>query len=250
MKIFSDKHLTIKETWLASFYLYSKTFPHIWPQTALIGIITAIVAWLSMHSSCKLSIQKLTVANSGCFFANLIMLLLIIYLGGLVLHRIYVLGEGQTVALQDSLNLVGKRYLKLVGGVLLATAAWLSGFFFLILPGILGFLCFVSLGIFLLIAFVAVQPLIVLDNKGCFTALKDSYNLVRGNRWHIFAIVIPLLLLNYMIGFLVQFTAAHVGWWCEAVGPAIVATFFYPLLYSCMLILFNDLKLRHHTGGL
>jgi hypothetical protein len=237
VKIFSDKHLTIKETWLASFHLYSKTFPHIWPQAALIGITTAIVAWLSMHSSCKFDIQKLTLANSGCILSNLIMLLLVIYLGGLVLHRIYVLGEGQTVPLQDSLSLVGRRYLKLVSGVLLVTAACLLGIICLILPGI-----------FLLVVFTAVQPLIVLDNKGCFTALKDSYNLVWGNWWHVFAIVIPLVLLNYIIGFAVQFTAVRWDWWYGALGSAIIATFFYPLLYSCMLILFNDLKLRHPTN--
>jgi hypothetical protein len=251
VKIFSDKHLTIKETWRASFHLYSKTFTHVWPQAVFIGITTAIVAWLSMHSSCKFDIQKLTIANSGCAFANLIMLLLVIYLGGVVLYRIYVFGKGHTVTLQDSFNLVGKRYLNLVGGVLLVTASCLLvGFLFLILPVILGVLCLISLGTFLLVAFIVVQPLILLDNKGCFTALRDSYNLVWGSWWHVFAIVIPLMLLNYIISYVVQFTAVRGGWWYGALGSAIIATFFYPLLYSCILILFNDLKLRHHTGGL
>lgn len=233
MKIFSDTHLTIKETWLASFHLYSKTFPYIWPQAIIIGIAMTIMSWLSTQSSCKLDMQRLTVANSGCVFANLIMLLLIIYLGGLVLHRIYMLGKGQPVTLQDSLSMVGKKYLKLVAGVLLVTAACLLGFLCLLLPGI-----------FLLVALIVVQPLILLDNKGCFTALKDSYKLVWGNWWHVFAIVGPLMFSNYAIGFVAQFIAAHGGWWYGAVGSAIIATFFYPLLYSCVLMLFNDLKLR------
>ncbi|CAL7961024.1 conserved membrane hypothetical protein [Gammaproteobacteria bacterium] len=244
MKIFPDKQLTVKETWLASFWLYSKVFPHVWPQAAVIGITMIMMTWVNVHivaplvnvqAPTKIKLSDIMSVNGGYILACLIALFFVIYLGGVLLHRIYVIGKEQETTLYDSLIFVGKKYFQVVSGALLVLCICLFGTIALLLPGI-----------FLFVSLIMVQPLILFDDKGCFAALKSSYKLVWGNWWHTFAILCPLMIFNYAAGFSAQFISSH-GWWYGALASALVITLFYPLFYACILIQFGDLKLRHHT---
>lgn len=232
MKIFSDKKLTIKEVWLASLRLYSKTFSQVLPQTVVVGVITALLAWISTHINAK----EMTTFNWISIFANLIALLLIIYLSSVVLYRIYMIGNGQKITLLASFDFVWGRFFKIACGMLLGLSIGILGLLALILPGV-----------FLFILLIMVQPLIMFDDKGCFTALKDSCKLVWGNWWRSFVVFFPVMVLNCAVSFALQFISNHSNWWYGAIGSGLVAVFLYPLLFACLLIQFGDLKLRYHT---
>ena len=245
MKIFPDKQLTIKETWLASFWLYSKALPRVWSQAIVIGIIMIIVNWVDVHIMAPLvnmqtpvqfKLSDITPGRGVYIFAGLISLLFVIYLSGVLLHRIYMIGKEQTTTLYDSLVFVKRKYFQVVSGTLLVLCICLFGTLALVLPGI-----------FMFVLLIMVQPLILFDDKGCFAAIKSSCKLVWGNWWHTFAILFPLMILNYAAGFGAQFISSHGCWWCGTLMSALVITFFYPLFYSCILIQFGDLKLRRHS---
>ncbi|MEI8054818.1 MAG: hypothetical protein WCH10_02300 [bacterium] len=244
MKIFPDKQLTVKETWLASFWLYSKAFPRVWLPAIMMGIIASILTWVNMRmvplaKKAQVSTFKLSDITSNdviYIFILLVLLLLMAYIGGVLLHRIYMVGKEQEATLQDSFVFVLKKYFQFVCGVLLVFCICLLGVFVLLLPGI-----------FMFVLLIMVQPLILFDDKWCFAALKSSCKLVWGNWWHTFAVLCPLMVFNCAVGFGAQFILSYGCWWCGALASMLTVVLFYPLLYACVLIQFGDLMLRRHT---
>jgi hypothetical protein len=246
VKIFPDKQLNIKETWLASFRLYSKAFSRVWPQAAILSAIMVVMAWMNAHVMAPLikKMQSATFKFSDMIptdviyiFASLTLLTFVIYFSGVLLHRIYLIGKEQKITLYDSLAFIGKKYFIVVSGALLVSCICLLGTVALLFPGI-----------FLFVLLIMVQPLILFDDKGCFAALKSSCKLVWGNWWHTFAILCPLIICNYAAGFCTQIVSSHGYWWCGTLVSALIVTFLYPLFYACVLIQFDDLKLRRRRA--
>lgn len=235
MKIFSAKQLTIKEIWLTALQLYYKTFPHVWPQAFAMGLVTVLTAVLTTNMSCQLQVNALTSTSIMCLFIYVISTLLMLYFGALLLYRIYVIGEEQNIALCDSIIFVGKKYLQIVAGLLLV-----------LFISLLGMLAFILPGIFLLVLFFMVQPLILFDNQGCFSALKGSCKLVWHNWWRTFAVIFPILLLNYLLGLAASFLLTN--FYLLLVGAMLFSVVVYPLFYTCILVQFGDLKFRYHAN--
>lgn len=241
MKIFPDKQLTVKETWLASLRLCSKTFTRVWPQSAMLGLTMIVMTWINTRIvppsaiNAQIKIQEMTLTKGIYIFASLAALFLMIYLGGVILHRTYVIGKEQKTSTGDSFAFVWKRSFTLISCLLLVFLSCMLGVLALIVPGI-----------FLFILFTMVQPLILFDERGCFAALKHSCKLVWGNWWRTFAVFFPLLISSYAASFGAQFISNHGYWWYGTVGSAVFVIFFYPLFYACVLIQYSDLKLRRH----
>jgi hypothetical protein len=234
VNIFADKRLTIKEIWSASLHLYCKTFPHVWPQAAVISIVAFLIALLTNNEACvQIDVNNITSANILCAFMYVLASLIIIYFGILLLYRIYVIGDGQNVTLGASVVYVGKKYFKVVISMLIILFACMLGIFAFVIPGL-----------FLLILFFMVQPLILLDDQRCIAALKGSCKLVWGNWWRTFSIFFPLMLLNYLAVMATQFALTH-AYWYMIVGVGFARIFVYPLFYACVITQFGNLKLRY-----
>lgn len=242
MGIFSDKQLTIKEIWKLSFHLYFKALPQVWFQAALVSLVIFLLALLGGSSYCKVGTNDpITYIHIICFFIQILALLVIVYFGGVILYRTQAIGNDQSVTLYASFIFVGKKYFQMAMGVLLV-----------MLICVLGTLLFVLPGIFLFVSLVMLQPLILFDNNGCLTSLKNSYNLVKNNWWRTFAVISPVMLfnlLNYLSGAFVQIVAYGLSWYITIIVGSIIISFIYPLFYACILVQFNDLKLRHQNNS-
>jgi len=232
---FVNNQRTIKEIWLASFRLYRKVLPRVWSIAALVGVLAIVMAFLS-DKQCQFKANEITTANVICVSAHVTTLLLMIYLGALIFYKTHVISEGQNVTLRGSLLFVLKKYFKITVALMIVLFA-----------GAIGVIAFVLPGVFLSVLFIMVQPLILFDNHGVFSALKGSCKLVWGNWWRTFVVVYPVIFLNFLTGLGIQFSLTRGYWYVIMGGMMLVLTFFYPLLYVFILTQFNDLKLRHHA---
>jgi hypothetical protein len=220
--------------WAASLRLYCKSFPHVWPQAAGISIIAVLMIFLTNSESYhQVSLDNITTANMIYFFMSLVASLAILYFGALLLYRIYVIGEGRNVTLGASVVYVGKKYFKIIIGMSIVLVISVLGAFAFIVPGI-----------FLFLLFFMVQPLILFDEQGCFAALKGSYKLVWGNWWRTFSIFFPITILNCLAVAATQYAYVNTYWYM-IVGVGFARIFIYPLLHSCIIMQFGDLKLRY-----
>lgn len=233
MEIFSTKQLTIKEVWVAALRLYGKTLPIIWPQAFAIGIITMLTTWLNANSFCQLKISNITPADIACYSVYVVLSLIMLYFAALLLYRMHVVGSSN-ITLRASIIFVCKKYFTIVVSLLLV-----------LLLCSLGLLAFILPGFFLLILFFMVQPLILFEDHKCFAALKGSCRLVWGNWWRTFAVFVPILLLNYLLGFGATMLADYLFF--LLIGGLLFSVFVYPLFYACILVQFDDLKLRRQV---
>ncbi|EKE01476.1 MAG: hypothetical protein ACD_21C00122G0007 [uncultured bacterium] len=228
-----DYPLGIKDIWAALLRLYCKVFSGVWFLGGIVGALVNVSLFLSLFYLCKTNIP--IVGNVVCVVVNLIIVFLNIYLMAVILHRANAIDEVQGGALMTSLSFVNKKYSTIVIGVFLAS--------FL---GVLGTGLFVVPGIYLTIAFFMLQPLILFDNKDSFSALRDSCGLVWGNWWRTCAVIFPVMFINYLLGFAVQFAVIRGTAWYVIMGANMLVTMlFLPLLGAAVLVQFRCLKLRY-----
>jgi hypothetical protein len=227
MDIFSDKPLTIKEIWRTAFRLYGKSFTKTWYLGTLVGIIVTLSLVVNM-----LYLDRDITFKTAILAISLVITLVVVYLTALMLLRIYYTGKNQSYALTESMHFVNLHYLKIAMAALVVFIFYSLGMFALVLPGI-----------FIFVLFTMVQPLILFDEQGVIAALKGSCCLVWGNWWRTFAVVFPLILVNYWMSFAVQYAVSQYNWYIAS-SNVLLTVFFYPLFYTCILVIFNDLKLR------
>lgn len=126
-------------------------------------------------------------------------LLLLAGLVGLVAHVFY---TGMVVRLVDDVRdgvrdssvgdlfgSVGAVFVPLLlAGILVAIGVTI-GFILLIIPGL-----------FLLTIWAVVAPAVVLERRGVFAALSRSHELVKGNGWNVFGVIVLVFLLVLVVG--------------------------------------------------
>ncbi|MEA2376230.1 MAG: hypothetical protein QOD13_137, partial [Thermoleophilaceae bacterium] len=78
---------------------------------------------------------------------------------------------------------------RLIGAGILATIIVIIGFVLIVVPGLIA-LTFLAL----------VAPAVVIDRLGVTDALRRSRELVRGNAWRVFGVIVVLFLLQAVIG--------------------------------------------------
>jgi hypothetical protein len=232
-RTFSDKPLSINGVWGASLRLYRKGFFKIWPLAAIMGVLVNGSIFANTFFWAKYS----TVPTVGVisFVAFLILILIYVYLISVILHRTGVIGEEQNIELSASLAFVNKKYSKLILSIICGAVLCFFGMVVFVIPGI-----------YMLLVFFMIQPLILFDNKGVFAALKNGFKLVWGNWWRTFGVFFPVLFLNCCMGVAVQFASVYSGvWYAITVGNVLSVIIFTPLLYAAVFIQFKDLKLRN-----
>ena len=68
----------------------------------------------------------------------------------------------------------------------------------------IGFILLIVPGLFLITIWALAAPVVVIERKGVMDSLARSRGLVRGHGWQVFAVIVVLLLLNIVLGGVVQ----------------------------------------------
>ncbi|EKD45301.1 MAG: hypothetical protein ACD_69C00352G0002 [uncultured bacterium] len=230
MSIFSKNPLTIKEIWITSLQLYRKVFTQVWYLGMTIGIfVTVSLLFNVFYGTNDTSSFKVAHVILPIFIE-----LIALYLTSVILYRIYNIAIEQAVSLKDSMIFINKKYFIIASSMAV-----------MFILSMLGTIAFILPGVFLIVLFAMGQPLILFDNQGIIGAIKGSCKLVWGNWWRTFALIFPLLFIAYWMSFSMSRVAATTGkWYFFASGNMLFAVLFYPLITSCNLVIFNDLKLR------
>lgn len=233
MKIFSDKPLNIKETWINSFKLYNKSVKLVLPQAAVLGLASVAISLLNRFAKMSFTAKEITAQNIACSALSLALFLVTVYFGGVILHRVYQIATDRAESpIKESFKFIWQKYPKIFTAACLSLVAYLAGFFLFILPGV----C-----LMVLLAFV--QPLIILDGQNISNAFKNSFKMALGNWWSTCAVIIPLILLNFSVTFTTQFALPNRLWWLGITIAGLFTIFYSMLLQSFVLTQFNNLKL-------
>jgi len=219
--------MSIKEIWLTSLSLYRKSLPQIWR----LGIVAGITVTTSLFINAFYKTDG-TTSKIISVVVPLTISLSFVYLSSMILLKIYNISNGQSISWKDTISFINKRYIKVTVSMLIVFIINILGTIALLLPGIFAF-----------VLFSMTQPLALLDNKGIMESVKGSYTLVWGKWWHTFAAIVPLIFINYWIDFSISYATTHAQWYI-VICSALIAMLFYPLLYSCVLVIFKDLKSR------
>jgi hypothetical protein len=130
-----------------------------------------------------------------------------------------------------------------IAGLLVALAT-VVGFTLLIVPG------FIVLTFFALTA-----PVIVIERLGVIDSLRRSIELVRGNAWQVFGVIVVLFLLEFVANLVLRALANSAdSFVLYAVAALVVSLLVAPLRALAAAVMFFELKARHGepvlgTGG-
>jgi hypothetical protein len=233
VKIFSDKSLSIKETWINSFKLYNQSVKLVLSQAAVLGFASVAISLLSRFAKLSFTMKEITAQNITCSALSLILFLVTVCFGGVILHRINQIATDRAQSpIRESFKLIWQKYPKILVAASMSLVVYLAGFFLFILPG----MC-----LMVLLAFV--QPLIILDDHNVLNAFKNSFKMALGNWWSTCAVIVPLILLNFSVTFTTQFALPNYLWWLGIIIAGLFTIFYNMLLQSFVLTQFNNLKL-------
>ena len=233
MTIFSKNQLTIKETWLTSLQLYRKSLAHVWSLAIIIGVIV----------TCSLLFNVTHAGDAASFNVARVILSVVVglitaFLTSSLLHHIYNIGNEQSISLKDSMFFVATKYITLAVSMLIVFVLSMLGIILIILPGI-----------FILVSFVLVQPLVLFEAQGVMGALKGSFKLVWGNWWRTSFVVLPLVAIDFWLDVVMYSTTTNSLWYL-AIGRVLFYILLCPLGNICVLMMFNDLKLRKSSADI
>ena len=123
-----------------------------------------------------------------------------------------------------------------------------------ILAGIavgIGLLLLIVPGLFLLTIWAVVAPVVVLERKGAFDAFRRSRELVRGNGWQVFGVIVVLFLLQFIVTAVIQAIANGISdsFAAYAVSDLIVRLLVAPLSALAAAVLYFELRGRKEDAG-
>jgi hypothetical protein len=124
----------------------------------------------------------------------------------------------------------------LIGAGFLAGIAIAIGFVLLIVPGLI-----------LLTIWAVIVPVIVIERTGVFDAFGRSRQLVKGNGWQVFGVIVVIFLITFVIRAVIQgiiggITDSFIGY---AIGDLIANLLLVPLSALAASVMFFELKALH-----
>jgi hypothetical protein len=128
-----------------------------------------------------------------------------------------------------------------------------------ILAGIgigIGLILLIVPGLFLLTIWAVIAPAIVIERRGALESFGRSRELVRGNGWQVFGVIVVLFLLQFIVSAVIQALANSVSdsFGAYALADLLVRLLVAPLSALAAAVLFFELKAIHGepvlgTGG-
>jgi hypothetical protein len=113
----------------------------------------------------------------------------------------------------------------------------------------IGLILVIIPGIYLGVRYVCVPVALVVERQGIGAAFSRSGQLVSGNWWRVFGIgVLVVLLLLIAGGVLGAVLGLALGQRLATFVGVIVNLILYPFVYSALVLVYYDLRLRHEGG--
>lgn len=223
--------------------LFIQAFPSIYPVTLAVGIFSMLPS-LSLPALSSDNLDDIVQAMLDFFpylpFYTGIMLMLY----AILFYQLSVVIRGITISYWEILRTSVEKL------PILFVATWIyafllgMGFFFMLVPGIV-------LGI----ALIFYMPLILFDEKGIVTSLRESFRLVWGQWLHTASVLLLAFLISSVVG---QLIAMLLEMLIQATIPLdeavflavlkfiyiLITSLLSPFLDGIILLLLHDLKLR------
>ena len=120
----------------------------------------------------------------------------------------------------------------------------------------IGLILLIVPGLYLLTIWAVIAPVIVIERRGAIESFGRSRELVRGNGWQVFGVIVVLFLLQFIVSSVIQALANSVSdsFGAYAIADLIVRLLVAPLSALAAAVLFFELKALHGepvlgTGG-
>jgi hypothetical protein len=203
------------------FDIYVDQAPVLLPAAAVVFVITGILTAVLVAAAPALALV-----------AVIISLVATTLFTGMVVELVADLQDGRrdsTVGrlLQAAMPVLGQ--LILVG--IVAGVGIVIGFILIIVPGLI-----------LITIWSVAAPVVVLEHPGVFAALSRSRELVRGNGWQVFGVILVLDVLVVIVGSGIELAAESAGSGVGIVARVIVGVLSAPLSALAAAVLYFELR--------
>jgi hypothetical protein len=191
------------------------------PAAAVVFVFTGILATLLIVASPGLALLALLIdLVAGTLFT------------GMVVELVADVQDGRRDSspgqlLRAATPVLGQ--LILVG--ILAAIGIVIGFIFIIVPGL-----------YLITVWSVAAPVVVLEHPGALDALRRSRELVRGNGWQVFGVILVLYVLVGVVSFIIEGIAQSAGSGAGIVVRVIVGVLTAPLASLAAAVLYFELR--------
>jgi hypothetical protein len=164
--------------------LYKEHWQHFLPIALVIFLILAVVSLL----------LALVLGTLGAVLGGLIGIIGIFWLQGALVEAVADVRDGRAdLSIADTFRRAQPRLPSIIGAGLLAGLAIAIGFVLLIIPGL-----------FLLTIWSMIVPAIVLEGKAAMESFGRSRELVRGNGWSVFGVIVLSILIVIAVAIVVS----------------------------------------------
>lgn len=107
---------------------------------------------------------------------------------------------------------------------------------------VIGFVLIIVPGLYLLTVWFVAAPVVVLERPGVFAALRRSRELVRGNGWQVFAVILVLYVMVGVVSLIIEDLAESAGSGAGLVVSVVIGVLTAPLLALAASVLYFDLR--------
>ncbi|MGO9320858.1 MAG: hypothetical protein ACLQBY_08680 [Solirubrobacteraceae bacterium] len=107
---------------------------------------------------------------------------------------------------------------------------------------VIGFILIIIPGLFLLTIWSVAAPVVVLEHPGAFAALRRSRELVSGNGWQVFGVILVLYIVVAVVSFILEAAAESAGSGAGVVVRVIVGVLTAPLAALAASVLYFELR--------
>jgi len=242
MKILATEPLSFGELLARCFVGYPRVFKNIWYLLLAILVMNLITAF----------IMRWNVYVGGTVF--ILQLLLVLFLFAIALHISQTVLSDKPVNLQESVAIAKRRYLFLLGGIILLFAimviATMIDFGIFAIgdwSGLRGLAFVIALifSIFAGLIFYFSLPLIVLERHRILRNFEKSAKLFLNNPWRIAGVFIVIHFLTMLLTVAGMYFIHGPGFSPMYIVYSLLVQFFiYPLLFVTILVLLHDANLR------
>jgi len=239
---------TIGQTLDTGFKLYFQAFKHV----LLLSLIMNSMWLLISLFIGPIEPGEEILGNQIGILIALVIIILVAYnvLQVAIMDRIHHFTQGSLNTIGESLATGKRLFLTMLGASLLYGLVSGIGMLLLIIPGIV-----------LAIYMVLYSASIVIEGSGPLQSLQRSMDLVKQNWWRCMLILTVVgtvyMILYTVIIFAISISLAmsspedinQYAFFFDLIG-AVIGTILTPLLFSMVLVIFNDLKVRREGGDL
>lgn len=213
-----------------SFEFYKLTFVKIAWIVAILSFFLSLLMFRRTTSGIQGVEELLTWKN---IFLFIIMTGISSFFMAAILHHMYMLVREKKDKLADSFDLAKEKWPTVFGMAMIVAITIFVGFSALFIPGV-----------FLMILLMFCFPLILFENKNIIESIQGSVQLVWGNWWRTFLVIIYPLGLIMLLSVLMSLETGIGNSFASLLASVMVGTLTIPWLSAVILVQYNDLKLR------